>query len=37
MDFVGVMELNNDGLIQKYRVYWGWFSVGVLKKNEYYK
>ena len=37
MDFVEVMELNNDGLIQKYRVYWGWFGFGVLKRNEYHK
>jgi ketosteroid isomerase-like protein len=37
MDFVEVMELNRDGLIQRYRVYWGWFGFGVLKRNEYHK
>jgi hypothetical protein len=35
MDFAEVMELNDDGLIQKYHVYWGWFGFGVLKRNEY--
>lgn len=37
MDFVEVMELNHEGLIQKYRVYWGWFGFGVLKRDEYHK
>jgi hypothetical protein len=37
MDFVEVMELNEDGLIQKHRVYWGWYGFGVLKRNEYHK
>jgi hypothetical protein len=37
MDFVEVMELNDEGLIQKHRVYWGWFGVGVLQKDEYYR
>ncbi len=35
MDFVEVMEVNDDGLIQKHRVYWGWFGVGVLQRDEY--
>jgi ketosteroid isomerase-like protein len=34
MDFVEVMEIEN-GLIQKHRVYWGWFGFNVLKKDEY--
>lgn len=37
MDFSEVMELNSDGLIQRYRVYWGWFGFGVLQRNEYHK
>ena len=37
MDFVEVMELNDEGLIQKHRVYWGWFGVGVLERDEYYR
>ncbi|HVV74210.1 MAG TPA: nuclear transport factor 2 family protein [Verrucomicrobiae bacterium] len=35
MDFVEVMDLNADGLIQHHRVYWGWFGVGVLQRDEY--
>jgi ketosteroid isomerase-like protein len=34
MDFVEVMEIE-DGLIQKHRVYWGWFGVGVLNRDAY--
>ncbi|HLJ15174.1 MAG TPA: nuclear transport factor 2 family protein [Bryobacteraceae bacterium] len=34
MDFVEVMEIEN-GLIQKHRVYWGWFGFNVLKNNQY--
>jgi len=37
MDFVEVMELNENGLIQKYRVYWGWYGFGVLKRDAYHK
>ncbi|MBV9770033.1 MAG: nuclear transport factor 2 family protein [Bryobacterales bacterium] len=37
MDFVEVMELNREGLIQRYRVYWGWFGFGVLKRDEYHR
>jgi hypothetical protein len=29
MDFVEVMELDDDGLIRRPCVYWGWFGVGV--------
>lgn len=35
MDFVEVMELNDDGLIQYHKVYWGWRGFAVLEKNEY--
>jgi len=34
MDFVEVMELK-DGLIEKHRVYWGWFGVNVLNRDAY--
>lgn len=37
MDFVEAMDLNSDGLIQRHCVYWGWFGVGVLKRDEYHK
>jgi hypothetical protein len=37
MDFVEVMELNNEGLIQYHRVYWGWFGFGVLQRDEYHQ
>lgn len=37
MDFVEAMELNDDGLIQRHCVYWGWFGVGVLRRNEYHR
>jgi hypothetical protein len=37
MDFVEVMELNEEGLIQCYCVYWGWFGVRVLERNEYHQ
>lgn len=35
MDFVEVMEIEN-GLIQKHRVYWGWFGFNVLKNDQYH-
>lgn len=28
MDFVEVMEIGDDGLIHRQRVYWGWFRLG---------
>jgi hypothetical protein len=34
VDLVEVMELK-DGLIQHHRVYWGWFGLQVLEKDEY--
>jgi hypothetical protein len=37
MDFVEVMELNENGLIQHHRVYWGWYGFGVLKRGEYHQ
>tara|TARA_R110000868_G_scaffold8205_3_gene42559 strand:- start:149244 stop:149645 length:402 start_codon:yes stop_codon:yes gene_type:complete len=36
MDFVEVMELNDKGLIQKHRVYWGWRGFQVLMEDEYH-
>jgi hypothetical protein len=35
MDFVDAMELNEEGLIQCHCVYWGWFGVKVLRRDEY--
>jgi hypothetical protein len=35
MDFVEVMELNDQGLIQHHKVYWGWRGFAVLQKDEY--
>lgn len=35
MDFAEVMELNDDGLIQRHCVYWGWFGFGVQERDEY--
>jgi len=37
MDFAEAMEINDDGLIQHHNVYWGWFGVGVLQRDEYRK
>lgn len=37
MDFVKSMELNDEGLIQKHRVYWGWFGVRVLQHDAYHR
>jgi len=35
MDFVEAMELNDEGLIQRHCVYWGWFGFRVLQRDEY--
>jgi len=35
MDFAEVMELNDEGLIQRHCVYWGWFGIRILQRNEY--
>jgi ketosteroid isomerase-like protein len=37
MDFVEVMELNDEGLIQRHHVYWGWFGFKVLQEDAYHK
>jgi hypothetical protein len=37
MDFVESMELDDDGLIRRHCVYWGWFGVGVLQRREYHR
>lgn len=34
MDLVEVMEIS-DGLIKNHRVYWGWFSVNMLRNGEH--
>ncbi len=36
MDFTEVMDLNDQGLIRRHCVYWGWFGVGVLQRDEYH-
>ncbi len=35
MDFVEIMDLNDDGLIQYHRVYWGWRGFKVLQEDAY--
>ena len=35
MDFVEAMELNDEGLIQRHCVYWGWFGFRVLQRDAY--
>jgi ketosteroid isomerase-like protein len=37
MDFAEVMELNDEGLIQRHCVYWGWFGFRVLQRDEYHR
>src|SRR3979411_373259 len=34
MDIVEVMDIH-DGLIQRHRVYWGWYSVGMISTGEH--
>jgi ketosteroid isomerase-like protein len=34
IDLVEVMELR-DGLIQRHRVYWGWFGLSILRTNQH--
>ena len=36
MDFVEVMQIE-DGLIRHHRVYWGWFGVRVMERDEYHR
>ncbi len=35
MDFIEVMEIDDDGLIARHRVYWGWYGVKVLEQDQY--
>ncbi len=35
MDFVEVMEINDAGLIQYHRVYWGWRGFKVIQEDKY--
>ena len=37
MDFVEAMDLNDDGLIQRHCVCWGWYGFRVLQRNEYHR
>jgi hypothetical protein len=37
MDFVEAMELNGEGLIQRHRVYWGWYGVRVIQRDQYHR
>lgn len=37
MDFVEVIELYDDGLIQYHKVYWGWRDFAVLARDEYHR
>jgi len=37
MDFVEVIELNDNGLIQYHKVYWGWRGFAVLKNDQHHR
>ena len=37
MDFAEIMRMNNQGLIQSHRVYWGWRGVKVLQDDAYHR
>ncbi|MFK2891824.1 nuclear transport factor 2 family protein [Dyella flagellata] len=37
MDFAEVMEINDEGLIQRHCVYWGWFGVRVMQRDQYHR
>ncbi|HKW18739.1 MAG TPA: nuclear transport factor 2 family protein [Terriglobales bacterium] len=37
MDFVESMEINDQGLIQRHCVYWGWYGLGVMQRDEYHR
>jgi ketosteroid isomerase-like protein len=37
MDFVEAMELNGEGLIQRHRVYWDWYGVRVIQRDQYHR
>ena len=36
MDFVEVLDLNEEGLICYHRIYWGWRGVKILQDDEYH-
>lgn len=36
MDLVEAMELDDEGLIQRHCVYWGWLGVRILERHEYH-
>lgn len=36
MDFVEAMTLNQQGLIQRHCVYWGWKGVSVIQQDKYH-
>lgn len=35
MDFVEVMEIDDEGLIARHCVYWGWYGVRVIEQDRY--
>jgi hypothetical protein len=35
MDLAEVMDLTEDGLIRRHRVYWGWTGIQILLTNSY--
>jgi hypothetical protein len=35
MDFAEIMELNDEGLIRRHCVYWGWFGFRAPHRDEY--
>jgi SnoaL-like protein len=37
MDFVEVMEIDDDGLIARHCVYWGWYGVKVIEQDRYWR
>lgn len=37
MDFAEIMNLNDQGLIQSHRVYWGWRGVKVMQDDAYHR
>lgn len=37
MDFIQSMEINEAGLIQRHCVYWGWYGVGMMERDEYHR
>ena len=37
MDFAEIMNINDSGLIQSHRVYWGWKGFQVINKDLYHR